>query len=140
MELLLNLCWLVVTAAAFGLWVARRRADVSAKAGRTLALEFLALAAAAILLFPLISLSDDLQAEPVLAEGRTLSQPTVKNWGNDRTRLTLCKAATPALAGILSFSFIAARVPGWTPVRDSLVTRSGFARSSDVRGPPLFRF
>ncbi len=137
MELLLNLCWVGLTFAAFGLWLARR--DASAGARRTVAIEFLALAAAAILLFPLISLSDDLQAEPVMAEGRTLSAPALKSWGNDRARLMLSKAPSPALAAVVSFSFTASRVPGWTPEDDTLAARPGFARWCAVRGPPSFR-
>ncbi len=139
MELLLNLCWLGLTSVAFGLWLAGRRRGASPDPRRAVALEFLALAAAALLLFPVISLSDDLQAEPVMAEGRALSAPTAKNWGNDRIRLIPARAATPALAAF-ALSFTASCLVGCAPDGHSLTPRPGFVRWSDVRGPPSFRF
>ena len=66
MELLLNTIWLVVAAGAFVWWVPRP--GTIANRFRGSSLPALALACALVLLFPAISVTDDLHAEQVAME------------------------------------------------------------------------
>ncbi len=65
MEIILNLLWLLVTAVIAGIWLAQSR-DQHRWLGP--GLQVLALVCAAILLFPVISATDDLQASVLAAE------------------------------------------------------------------------
>jgi len=71
MELFLNLLWLVVALLASATWLRHRFARLD-KAGRRR--EAIALICALFLLFPVISLTDDLHAEVVLVEDAAASK------------------------------------------------------------------
>ncbi len=132
MELFLNLFWLAISAGGFAAWsrVSRRHGQ------RGRRLELAALAAACLLLFPLISVTDDLQSQAVLAEG---SRPQVSaklfdadgNWKQARhagapTYLIVAQAA----AAVTFQPLYNIPVPG-----SPLVCRT-LARWTPLRAPP----
>jgi hypothetical protein len=67
MELLLNLAWVLLAALMFGLWL-----RFSPRAGVSPHLQFVALAVLLLILFPVISVTDDLQAVQNPAEADCL--------------------------------------------------------------------
>ena len=82
MELLLNLAWVLLALPAYWLW--RREAGSRAQR-RTGSVEcLLALACALILLFPVISASDDLHAMRAEMEDSAISKRTVRQTGSDK--------------------------------------------------------
>ena len=82
MELLLNLAWLLLALPAYWLW---RRGAETRLARRVTSLQcLLALGCALVLLFPVISASDDLHAMRAEMEDSSLSKRTVRQAGSDR--------------------------------------------------------
>jgi hypothetical protein len=82
MELLLNLVWLLLALPAYWLW--RRGAEARA-ARRITALQFLlVLACALVLLFPVISATDDLHAMRAEMEESATSKRAVRQAGSER--------------------------------------------------------
>ncbi|MGB8259679.1 MAG: hypothetical protein WCE75_04990 [Terracidiphilus sp.] len=91
MELALNLAWLLLAAAMLELW-----AVVSARAGRRTALQLAALAVVLVILFPVISVTDDLQAAQCAAETECCAR---------RDHAGCAHHAAPALAVLPAPSF-----------------------------------
>jgi hypothetical protein len=83
MELLLNIAWLLLALPAFWLW----RSSKSAPAGRRLtALQcLLALGCMLVILFPVVSATDDLRAMRTEMEESPASKRTVRTASNDKT-------------------------------------------------------
>jgi hypothetical protein len=75
LELLLNLCWLLLIGLAFGFWFPQRRSSKSLRLA-------LALACLWVLLFPVISASDDLQAVRQEAEESSSAKQALKQITN----------------------------------------------------------
>ncbi|MFZ0542893.1 MAG: hypothetical protein WBQ87_17640 [Candidatus Sulfotelmatobacter sp.] len=82
MELLLNLAWLLLALPAYWLW--RRDADLRAARWVTSLQCLLALGCALVLLFPVISASDDLHAMRAEMEDSSISKRAVRQAGSDR--------------------------------------------------------
>jgi hypothetical protein len=82
MELLLNLAWMLLALPAYWLW----RRDAGMRAARWVSsLQcLLALGCALVLLFPVISASDDLHAMRAEMEDSSISKRTVRQAGSDR--------------------------------------------------------
>lgn len=76
MEVLLNAIWMVLAIGAFLFWQTERESARRDYIGRY---RFLALACALILLFPVISLTDDLHAEQAAMEDSTRSVMKARN-------------------------------------------------------------
>jgi hypothetical protein len=83
MELLLNLAWVLLVLPAYWVW---RRGAGARVAGRVSALQFLlALGCAVVLLFPVISATDDLHAmRAEMEESATSKRTAVRQAGVDR--------------------------------------------------------
>ena len=75
MEVLLNLCWLLLIGLAFGFWVHHRRDSKSLRLA-------LALACLCVLLFPVISATDDLHAMRQEAEEFSSAKKTLHQSSN----------------------------------------------------------
>jgi hypothetical protein len=134
MEALLNLLWLVIACAAIGMWrgVWRRRAAPSMR-------EWLALCTLLFLLFPVISLTDDLHEELALAECSTgtkhfLSSARCMAPQSHGTRPA--GAASMALSGRLA----AGLVPKFERIVQPMVRGEVFAQGleSSGRSPPIY--
>jgi hypothetical protein len=145
MELFLNLCWLSLLLPAYLLW---RQRSCSALAGRAAGritrgsavapLVFLcALACAILLLFPVISASDDLHAMRAEMEESSLGKRSVSQAGTDSAsvshsrshNLTALITTTPLskLKSLHRLELLAASLS--TPVAPSLIRAS--------RAPPI---
>ena len=82
MELLLNLVWLLLALPAYWLW---RRGAGARAARRITALQFLlALSCALVLLFPVISATDDLHAMRAEMEESASSKRAVRQAGSEK--------------------------------------------------------
>jgi hypothetical protein len=82
MELLLNLVWLLLALPAYWLW---RRGAGARAARRITALQFLlALSCALVLLFPVISATDDLHAMRAEMEESATSKRAVRQAGGEK--------------------------------------------------------
>ncbi len=82
MELLLNLAWLLLALPAYWLW--RRGAETRLTRRVTSLQCLLALGCVLVLLFPVISASDDLHAMRAEMEDSSLSKRTVRQAGSDK--------------------------------------------------------
>jgi hypothetical protein len=82
MELLLNLAWLLLALPAYWLW--RRGSETRLARGVTSLQCLLALGCVLVLLFPVISASDDLHAMRAEMEDSSLSKRTVRQAGSDK--------------------------------------------------------
>jgi hypothetical protein len=96
MELLLNLAWLLLALPAYWLW---RRGAESRLARRVSSLQcLLALACALVLLFPVVSASDDLHAMRAEMEDSSTNKRTVRQAGSDRNSGWLNRLQGPPAA------------------------------------------
>src|SRR5260370_29094997 len=96
MELLLNLAWVLLGLPAY--WVWRRRAG-SGAARRFDSLQvLLALGCALVLLFPVISASDDLHAMRAEMEDSSINKRTVRQAGNDKSSAWINRLQGPSAA------------------------------------------
>ncbi len=136
MELLLNLVWLVVACTALARWTRQRACGDAAGRRRAWGLELFALGCALVLLFPIISVSDDLQAEPAAVEANRGARPTVKS-GDDQSPTANAKPL-PAVPGtgvewVVGRDRFLYRIDDCTPV----VQSPQFAWCLALRAPPL---
>lgn len=74
MEALFNLAWVAVTFALFAMWLAITRTRRKDSLLPPVGVQLIAIAMLAVILLPVISLSDDLQAAPTLAESEHLNR------------------------------------------------------------------
>jgi hypothetical protein len=83
MELLLNLAWVLLALPAYWLW--RRDTEVRAARWVSSLQCLLALGCVLVLLFPVISASDDLHAMRAEMEDSSISKRTVRQAGSEKT-------------------------------------------------------
>jgi hypothetical protein len=83
MELLLNLAWMLLALPAYWLW--RRDTEVRAARWVSSLQCLLALGCVLVLLFPVISASDDLHAMRAEMEDSSISKRTVRQAGSEKT-------------------------------------------------------
>jgi hypothetical protein len=129
MELLLNLVWVAL---AVGLFVIFWRRRPAASNG----LRMMALACVLLLLFPIISASDDLHPAQALAEEATrrashLASPLQLSPANP------APAILPVL--LLGLLFALTSMQPATGFRPKLCVLEGYGVSRDGRGPPFSR-
>ena len=83
MELLLNLAWLLLALPAFWLWHGSRHSPAGRKCTALQCL--LALGCALVILFPVISATDDLRAMRTEMEESSASKRSIRHAGTDKT-------------------------------------------------------
>lgn len=134
MELLLNLAWLLLALPAFWLW---RDARTMPAARRSTAFQcLLALGCLLVLLFPIISATDDLRAMRAELEEsptgkRSIAQSSSDNPSDSRSPVQPALAVASHNSGL--------RDQGWHFVRATLLsTPASPAVRRAVRGPPQF--
>jgi hypothetical protein len=122
-ELLLNLAWMLLALPAYWMW----RQDESARAARRVTpLQcLLALGCALILLFPVISASDDLHAMRAEMEESASSKRTVRQAAGDKTSSWTNRLQSPP---------IATAAAGWFPPAEA-----GRLEASNVSLVPVTR-
>ena len=133
MELLLNIFWLIIAAGALGIWVRqwRRRAR-----WRGLPLQLCALGCVLVLLFPVISATDDLHATALAVETSDFSRKMLKSITPTGASAHTWQHAIPAMLSLaLLFSAAARRVDIATQ-QLVLLTVTGFIHQVDGRAPP----
>jgi hypothetical protein len=132
MELLLNLAWLLLAVPALWLWRGSRSASIARK---FTALQcMLALGCMLVVLFPVISATDDLRAMRSEMEESPASKRTIRQAANDKASGWKLQSP-PALTGVVNWS--RACDQGWQllPAAESCVlTRPAIQRAS--RAPP----
>jgi hypothetical protein len=96
MELLLNLAWLFLALPAYGLWHASRTPQASRKFSSLQCL--LALACLLVVLFPVVSATDDLRAMRAEMEESPSSKRTIRQASSEKASSPKLQSP-PALAG-----------------------------------------
>lgn len=126
MELLLNLAWFVLAVPAYLLWRSSRAAN--RRYGFSSLQCFLVLGCVLVLLFPVISATDDLHAMRNEIEESSVSKRTIRQAGSERaSSWTHCPHAPVLWVDIAGFSF--------TPDQQyEIFSSSAFALAS---APPL---
>jgi hypothetical protein len=135
MELLLNLLWVLLALPAYWLW----RRDSGTRPGRGVSsLQcLLALGCVLVLLFPVISASDDLHAMRAEMEDSSISKRTVRQAGSDKNSAWVNRLQGPP-AAVASAVWLVAPVVGRLEV--SVARVSPLARPSVFyggRAPPF---
>ena len=95
MELLLNLAWLLLALPAFWLWRGSRTARAAASSAPLQCL--LALACMLVILFPVVSATDDLRAMRTEMEESPASKRAIRQASHDKT--SVLEMAESARAG-----------------------------------------
>jgi hypothetical protein len=135
MELFLNLAWVLLALPAYWLW----RRDAGARLGRRVSSWqcSLALGCALVLLFPVISASDDLHVMRAEMEDSSISKRTVRQASSDRSSGWVNRLQGPAAVVARTFGLAAPEV-GRLEV--SVTTEAPLARPGVFRGgraPPV---
>jgi hypothetical protein len=136
MELLLNLLWVSIASGALAAWHLHRVQSSSVgRRRREVPHEFVALGIALLLLFPSISITDDLHAEQAVMEES--SRSILKAWQAAQSCLNAGRHATPLRAG-LSEASIPSRLPFFAKVAlpDITLVPLLLSRPSEGRAPP----
>jgi len=106
MEVLLNAIWLLVAMGTFVFWCPRRRRGTRSDREHDLSFVMLALAVALVLLFPVISLTDDLHAEQAAMEDSSRSVMKARHM------VQAClRAGTSSLMAVVSHAPFSAATP-----------------------------
>jgi len=102
MELLLNLAWLLLTLPAYWLWRGSRSACTEHKSSPLQCL--LALGCVLVILFPVISATDDVMAMRTEMEESPISKRSIRQTSHDRVFAWNTRLQTPpAIVGTLSW-------------------------------------
>jgi hypothetical protein len=130
MELFLNLCWLALVLPAYLLW--RRRVSSARPAGSSVVV-LGALFCALILLFPVISASDDLHATtPAIEE----SKRSFRN-GAPRACSVQIAHASPCMDTVSASFRVGFEQLGWVQLFSTHSPQTAFACAAAGRSPPL---
>ncbi len=136
MEVLLNAFWMLIVAAALAAWgIQAAQRQTAHWRYRALSAQLLALGCALVLLFPVISLTDDLHAQQAVMEDS--SRPIMK--ARQAGQALLSTRNSPAPAHFLvcrGFSMRGAAVIGRTHFPEARLLRLSFARPTQGRSPP----
>jgi hypothetical protein len=137
MEITLNLCWLAVVVASYALWLSQPWFAGRAQLGRReRAAALLVLGCVLFLVFPVISISDDVRAAREFLEEPTSDQPLAKSLEVQK-RLPLGVLPTPVAALTHpQVAFDALRPLGIVYVADPLAHHFEPLRPIPGRSPP----
>ena len=111
MELLLNLAWLLLALPAFWLWRGARSAPHGRKFSALQCL--LALGCMLVILFPVVSATDDLHAMRSEMEESSASKRAIRQASQDKASVWKCHSQ-PALAAAVSSLIVSDQ--GWQPL------------------------
>jgi len=107
MELLLNLAWVLLALPAYWLW---RDAGSRGTRGVSALQRLLVLGCVLVLLFPVISASDDLHAMRAEMEDSSISKRTVRQAGNEKNSAWVNRLQGPAAAAVSVVRLVAPEV------------------------------
>jgi len=121
MELLLNLAWLLLALPAYWLW--RRDGGVRSERRFSSLQCLLALGCLLVLLFPVVSATDDLRAMRAEMEESGPSKRSVRQTGSEKTSAWTSQGQNPPVAAGTSLSF-ALSSEGWQEMFGPLLSVS----------------
>jgi hypothetical protein len=132
MELLLNLVWLALALLSFDLFVTRRKATVRHRRA-PFGMASLALACALVLLFPVVSASDDLHPTQAVLEDATkrVQQLSAAHHGN----FSFSSAMVPALLALYLLPTVIL-LSKWLPAESEARVISLSRKPIPGRSPP----
>jgi hypothetical protein len=136
MELLLNLAWLLLVLPAYGIW---RQGAVAKRPNRFNSLQgLLALGCLLVLLFPIISATDDVHAMRAEMEESGASKRSVRQASQDKFSVKVSRLHnSPAI--LENASAFALNCDGW---RESVIASSSPLAAPSIlragRAPPVF--
>jgi len=136
MELLLNLAWLLLALPAYGIW---RQGAVAKRPNRFRSLQgLLALGCLLVLLFPIISATDDLHAMRAEMEEPGVSKRSVRQASQDKFSVKVSRLHnSPAI--LENASAFALSCDSW---RESVIISSSPLAAPSIlragRAPPIF--
>ena len=136
MELLLNLAWLLLALPAYWLW--RRRAPAGAEHKFNAVQVLLALGCVLVLLFPVISASDDLHAmRAEMEDSSSNNKRTVRQTGSDKNSGWTRLQGPPAWVACCAVGRVAPEV-GWLEVSVRYLSPvAGHCALHGGRAPPF---
>ena len=135
MELLLNLAWLLLALPAYWLWRGSNRPGAGHKFSSSQCL--LALGCVLVILFPVISATDDLLAMRTEMEESPISKRSIRQAGSDKSSVWNAGLQTPpALLGTPS-SFALATERGELPVSSPISLPAAPSVLPAGRAPPV---
>jgi len=137
MELLLNLCWLMLALPAYWLW--RRSARSAREAGRFESRPcLLVLGCVLLLLFPVVSATDDLQAMRPEAEESSSTTRTLKGAATGKSSSLLTRMSAPPAHAIAGIPLLAADCTHGVAILEACGAVSSRPVSAlSTRAPPL---
>ncbi len=137
MELALNSFWFVLALCGFALWLARiqRRRSPAPRALRPFWM-LVAMACALTVLFPVISLTDDLHEQEAVAEDSSARLATKRSATTGASVRSHKLSSPPALKPHLSVSPVVHALFDRVPPEEVLFPRPTFLRSLGSRAPP----
>jgi hypothetical protein len=136
MELLLNLAWLLLALPAYGIW---RQGAVAKRQNRFHSLQgLLALGCLLVLLFPIVSATDDLHAMRAEMEEPGVSKRSIRQASQDKFSVKVSRLHnSPAI--LENASAFALSCDSW---RESVITSSSPLAAPSIlragRAPPIF--
>jgi hypothetical protein len=131
MELLLNLCWLLLIGPALYCWMHRRDQSASTR-------YLIALACLLALLFPIISATDDLHVMRQEMEDSVLGKRTLKQVGIEKRGAPEFFAGPPAR--VTSAVAVCDCICGYVAAVSPLAPAEDFSHEKPGRAPPSFFF
>ncbi len=138
MELLLNLFWLLVALASFGVWWVRWSRAGSGRGERRASLpSAISLSCALLVLFPVISLTDDLHAVPAVAEETRSPRRLLQNLKGSQADPDPDKRIAPFANVVLPILFsVASLVVGCLLPVDARSPQTAPEHTPQGRAPP----
>ena len=133
MELLLNIFWLIIAAGALGIWIRQWRRGAR---WRGLPLQLCALGCVLVLLFPVISATDDLHTTALVVEASGFSRKILKSitpTGASAHPWLQVLSAVPLLA---LFPAVKSKLVDSATEQRFLLSVAGFIHPVDGRAPP----
>jgi hypothetical protein len=134
MELLLNLAWLLLVLPAYWLWRGSRRTRAEHNFSSLQCL--LALGCVLVMLFPVISATDDLLAMRTEMEESPISKRSVRHASSDKSCAWNAGLETPPALVTTPASFVLAPERDDLPLSSSLSLAAAPAFLPAGRGPP----
>jgi hypothetical protein len=134
MELFLNLAWVLLALPAYWLWQSARA--VRGQRHFTSLQCLLALASVLVLLFPVVSATDDLLAMRTEIEESAPGKRTIRQAGADRCSISNTRFQGPAVLPAAAMSFALDNELWLTRHRPSLFVRAAASILRASRAPP----
>ena len=136
MELFLNLAWLLLALPAYWLWRSSRCARSERRFSSLQCL--LALASVLVLLFPVVSATDDLHAMQTEMEESAPGKRTIRQAGTDRGSICNSRFQGPAVLPATAVSFALDNEEWVPPHQMPVFAQAAPSISRSSRAPPPF--